>query len=302
MDGILNINKPAGMTSHDVIAVIRRLSGQRKVGHSGTLDPAATGVLPVFLGQATRVIEFLDDEVKIYRAGVMLGATTDTGDAAGNITSRRNYETVTAENILAILPRFRGRILQTPPMYSALKHHGQPLYRLARAGISVEREPREVIIHRLEMLGYHPPLLRLEIECSRGTYIRSLATDIGEALGCGAYLEALERTRSGIFDISKAATLPDLAKAFTAGDIDKFLHPLDSVLQSIPRIELNEEEADAIATGQTITAVPGETGEKLRRRAYTSDGRLLAILTWRQEEGAWKPQKVFYPYRERQSS
>ena len=186
MDGILNINKPLGKTSFSIVSMVKRLSGESRVGHAGTLDPAASGVLPVCLGQGTRVIEFLLDAPKAYRAEIEFGVVTDTDDATGKIISRGDPSGINRRKLLSALDSFRGLISQTPPMYSAVKHHGKPLYKLARQGIEVERKSRLRWIYRLELTSWQPPLATIEVECSKGTYIRSLAHDLGQLLGCGA--------------------------------------------------------------------------------------------------------------------
>jgi len=188
VDGILNINKPRDRTSFSVVAMVRRLSGERRVGHAGTLDPAATGVLPVCLGQGTRVTEYLVDAAKTYRAQIELGVATDTYDASGKITEQGDPSGISREQVESALASFRGTIQQIPPMYSAVKHLGQPLYKLARSGIEVERKSRRAEIYRLEITDWQLPVVTIEVECSKGTYIRSLAYDLGRSLGCGAHL------------------------------------------------------------------------------------------------------------------
>lgn len=296
MEGILNINKPPGVTSFRVVAIVRRLSGERRVGHTGTLDPEATGVLPVCLGQATRITEFLVDTPKTYRAVIELGTATDTYDASGNITRESDISDIDRGKIEACLNTFRGTIRQTPPMFSALKHRGQPLYRLARAGVTIERKPRLVNVHRLEIIDWNPPRVTVEVECGKGTYIRSLAHDLGEALGCGAHLSRLERTRCGIFDIRDAVTVPDLEAAFQNGETDRFLHPVDSVLGHLEAVTVDETQETVIKTGQPLwlEAKPGTAmGSPRYCRAYSRDGRFLGILRSGSEPGWWRPKKVF---------
>ncbi len=294
MDGILNIDKPAGKTSYGVVAMVKRLSGERRVGHAGTLDPDATGVLPVCLGQGTRIVEFLVATTKTYRAVIELGIATDTFDAAGKITRRGDPSSIDSDKLQSALVSFRGTIRQTPPMFSALKHRGQPLYKLARAGISIERRSRTVEIFRLELVSWQPPVATLEIECSKGTYIRSLAHDLGQALGCGAYLKSLIRTRYGIFDIKDAVTLSQLEEAARCGDWQQYLYPIDSVLGEMPSMVVDEAGEAAIKKGSPLEA--GETGitdDIKYRRAYNKDGRLLGILSYLPEKRLWRPKKVF---------
>jgi tRNA pseudouridine55 synthase len=296
LDGILNINKPSGMTSFGVVARIRHLTGERHVGHAGTLDPDATGVLPVFLGKATRVVEFLMDDRKTYRAEIELGTATDTHDRSGKIVYRRDASNITKNKMEQALTNFRGEIEQVPPMYSALKHQGQPLYRLARAGVSIERKSRAVKIYRLELICWKHPQITLEIECSKGTYIRSLTNDLGEALGCGAYLKNLTRTQYGIFDIKEAISLKQLEEACKREDWQKHLYPADSVLQDIGVLNVDEAGETAIRTGNTLNMT--ESGYNSRDisekyvRVYR-DGRFLGILTRDKESENWRPKKVF---------
>ena len=293
MDGIFNINKPAGKTSFGVVAAVKRLTGERHAGHAGTLDPDATGVLPICLGQGTRIVEFLMDTKKTYRAEVELGKATDTYDRSGKVTYQGDASGIDISKVEQSLALFRGNIEQMPPMYSAVKHRGQPLYRLARAGITIQRKSRKVTIHRLEIISWQLPIITLEIECSKGTYIRSLAHDLGEALGCGAYLKNLERTRYGIFDTKDAVSLTQLEEAYRQGDWQRYLYPIDSVLENIKAIEVDEGSEAAIKTGGFLKNVPSDNDEEKYRRAYSKDGRFLAILTHDKDIGAWRPKKVF---------
>lgn len=230
MDGILNINKPSGPTSFHIVSLVKRLSGERRVGHAGTLDPMATGVLPVCLGQGTRMVQFLIDNTKTYRAEIELGVATDTYDAQGRITQQGDLSGISRSQLESELASFCGLIYQVPPMYSALKFQGKPLYKLARAGITVERRSRPVKIHHLELMDWQPPLATIEVVCGRGTYIRSLAHDLGQRLGCGAYLKSLTRLRYGLFDIREAVSVPQLEDAFRYGYWQRFIYPVDSVL------------------------------------------------------------------------
>ncbi len=291
MDGILNINKPRGLTSHDVVDRVRRLARQRRVGHAGTLDPLATGVLLVCLGSATRLAEFLMDSPKHYRAHVRLGITTDTYDAEGAIVSQRPVE-VGREEIERALERFRGPILQVPPMFSALKRDGRPLYRLARRGEAVERTPRPVEIYRLDVVDWSPPDLVLEVLCSPGTYIRSLAHDLGEALGCGAYLAGLTRLASGDFRLEDAVDLD----ALTRERLPDLLLPPDAALRQFPAFHLTAAEARSVGHGQSIPDRWGQGGRESPRpplaRAYGPDGAFLAVLEYLPGQGVWHPRKV----------
>jgi tRNA pseudouridine55 synthase len=290
MDGILNLNKPTGSTSFAMVAMVRRLSKQRRVGHAGTLDPIAGGVLPVCLGRATRVVEFLLEESKVYRAQIELGKSTDSHDASGNITAEADCSAVSRHQLEQALDSFRGDIRQTPPMYSALKHNGQRLYRLAREGVTVERGSRPAHIYRLELVDFQPPLATLEIECSRGTYIRSLAHDLGQTLGCGAHIKELVRTKYGPFSIEDAISPAELEQADDK-DWQGWLHPVDYVLKHWASVMVDEEQEQLIKHGSSITFAQG-IPEK-RCRAYSQDGSFLAVLYYDEASGRWQPQKVF---------
>jgi len=277
-----------------VVVIVKRLTGERHAGHAGTLDPDATGVLPVCLGRGTRVIEFLVDTTKTYRAAIELGKATDTYDASGKITFQGNASGINLTQLEKALESFRGAIRQTPPMYSAIKNKGQKLYELARAGIAIERKSRTVTIHRLILLNWQPTVVTLEIECSKGTYIRSLANDLGQLLGCGAYLKDLVRTRCGIFDIKDAVSLSQLEESVKRGDWQQYLHPIDIVLQDFPSFIVDEAGEKAMRTGSPITTADnGITGAGEYCRAYSPDGRFLGILKRYKDKGVWRPKKVF---------
>ena len=293
VDVILNIDKPAGSTSLKIVNLVRQLTGQRRVGHAGTLDPGATGVLPICLGQATRIIPFLVDAAKIYRAEVELGIATTTYDAEGEVTGRIDPSFVTREQVERVLSSFLGSILQIPPMYSAVKHQGRRLYDFARAGIEVERNKRRAHIFRLQLLRWQPPFFTIEIECGKGTYIRSLAHDMGQALGCGACLRNLVRLRSGMFDIGDSLTIHQLEDAFHHGYWQNLLYPMDVVLEHWIAAIVSQEHEQDIRWGRPL-ALEGEEGEdKGHCRAYSLDGRLLAVLRFNAERGLWQPEKVF---------
>ncbi|HEY7416989.1 MAG TPA: tRNA pseudouridine(55) synthase TruB, partial [Ktedonobacteraceae bacterium] len=225
MDGIFNINKPCGMTSHDVVARIRRLLKQKRVGHAGTLDPAASGVLPICVGQATRLAEYLSESGKTYRAEITFGIVTDTYDSEGTVLHTQDVQGLTLAQIEQGLSSFLGPQMQLPPRYSAIKLQGQPAYKRMRAGEEVVLTPRLVEIYQLQILDWQSPCLTLLVACSKGTYIRSLAYDIGEQLGCGAYLSALLRTRSGPFDLTTSVTLEQLGTAIEQNDLSSCLLP-----------------------------------------------------------------------------
>jgi tRNA pseudouridine55 synthase len=252
--GVLNLNKPAGMTSHDVVDVVRRILGMQRVGHTGTLDPQATGVLPVCLGRATRIAQFLTQADKEYEMTLRLGITTDTLDAAGKVLSDAGEVRVSQAELEAILPHFRGTIQQVPPLYSAKKYKGERLYKLARRGETVERPPVAVTIFGLTLEGFDPPFVRLTVTCSKGTYARSLCDDIGRALGCGGHLHALCRTRSGRFALDGAVTPEDLEARWRTGRLGEVLISLEDALAHLPGARLAAEAAPLVLHGQAITA------------------------------------------------
>ncbi|MGD2177255.1 MAG: tRNA pseudouridine(55) synthase TruB [Anaerolineae bacterium] len=296
--GILNIDKPSGQTSHDVVARVRALTGIRRVGHAGTLDPLATGVLVVCVGRpATRVVEYLMDEPKTYRTEAWLGATTDTFDAEGEVVSERSVE-VGRDAVEQALKRFRGLIQQIPPMYSAVKHGGKPLYRLARRGVEVEREPRRVGIHRLQLISWDPPRFTLEISCSPGTYVRVLVHDLGQELGCGAYVTGLTRLRSGGFRLEDALTLDAFAETAKEGRWPEMLCPVDRALaHRFPALHLDADKAGRLCSGQAVTGVDKGTKHAELARAYGPEGRFLALVAYDPAGRMWRPRKVFLsPY------
>ncbi|GAP63283.1 tRNA pseudouridine55 synthase [Ardenticatena maritima] len=288
MDGILIVDKPAGMTSHDVVARVRKLARQRKIGHAGTLDPLATGVLVLGLGKATRLLEYLTGHDKRYLAAVMLGQTTTTYDAEGEVVRTYEGEWPSREAVEAALERFRGEIEQRPPLFSAIKQGGERLYEKARRGENVDVPPRRVIIHELHLLRYAPPLLELDVRCSKGTYIRSLAHDLGEALGTGAFLAALRRTASGPFTIEQAHTLPEIEAAARERRLDELLLPLGAGLETLPAVRLSPEEARRLAQGQFIRAHTPLDGMV---RALLGD-ELVALVQYDEQRRAWRPVKV----------
>jgi len=295
MNGILNICKPVGSTSFDVVSTIRKLISERRVGHAGTLDPMASGVLPICFGQGTRIIEFLQEASKVYRAHIELGTATDTYDASGKIIMQGDYSSISREQLGKALKSFCGAILQTPPMFSAVKYNGQRLYSLARKGISVKRKSRPVTIHNLTLTNFNPPLLTLEVECGRGTYIRSLANDLGEMLGCGAHLFELNRLSYGPFDIGDAISLTLFEIAVINNVWQHHVYPMDSVLRHWQTAVVSEEQEQLIINGSGIdvSGITAVAGTDNRRLAYSKKGNLLAILIFNTEKGHWQPQKVF---------
>lgn len=291
--GFLNINKPSGLTSHDVVARVRRIAkkslGKKvKVGHAGTLDPLATGVLVVCIGHATRLSEYAMQSKKHYRAQVHLGIQTDTYDADGEIIAQTDASHITHDDVEARLAQFRGDIEQVPPMYSAIKQGGKKLYELARDGVEVERPARPVSIYDLQLSGWQPPQFTLDVSCSPGTYIRSLAYDIGDALGVGAHLASLVRTRSGRFALEEAIALDDLL-----ADEHWMRHLIDpaKALADWQTLQLSAQDCEEIMHGRRIENAA--TISDTYVMALMPDGHLLAVLE--NHGNTWKPHKVFLP-------
>lgn len=271
VDGVLLLDKPIGMTSNDALQKARRLFSAAKGGHTGTLDPLATGLLPLCFGEATKFSADLLDADKTYEAVLKLGVTTDSGDAEGRVVATAEVN-VDAARVAGVLPRFIGDIQQIPPMHSALKRDGRPLYELARQGIEVEREARAVTIHSIDCLAFAGDALTLRVACSKGTYIRVLAADIGQALGCGAHLTALRRTVVGDLTLDKAATLAELG-AIDEADRPGRLLPVDALLQSLPMVVLEGVEASRFTHGNPVALPAGMTG---KIRVYADD-RLVGV-------------------------
>ncbi len=301
MDGIFNINKPQGLTSHDVVARIKRLAGsirnpqsaiRNRVGHAGTLDPMATGVLPVVLGKATRLVEYLADADKAYRASVILGANSSTYDREGIITSLPDARMPTIDDVVSALDRFKGEIEQVPPMHSAIKVGGKKLYELARQGIEVERQTRHVTITRVDLETYDPPTMQIFVECSKGTYIRSLAYDLGAELGTGAYLGALVRIRHGPFTLEGAITLEELQSAFVEDGWQEKLFPPEYILAGWPTYTVTVEQERDIIQGKPLHLSAPAPGQRTMLAAKSPGGGLLAIVYWDEAKGFWQPKKV----------
>ncbi len=294
ISGILNVDKPADWTSFDVVRFVRGRCGERRVGHAGTLDPAATGVLPLLLGQATRLTEYLVDATKTYMARVRLGVETDTYDAEGEVVSRADAAGVTRDAVEAALSAFRGEIMQTPPLYSAIKREGEALYKKARRGETVELEPRPVRIDELDITSYEPPLIELRIVCSKGFYVRSLAHDIGAALGVGGSLAALRRTRVGSFHVENAVDIDTLREELASGRWRERLYAPDEVLLGRRAAILGDENETRLRHGvapqlqaDALDAAPEELC-----RAYSASGDFLAVLRATGSRD-WRPEKVF---------
>lgn len=271
VDGVLLLDKPLGLTSNDALQKVRRLFSAAKGGHTGTLDPLASGLLPLCFGEATKFSADLLDADKTYEAVIQLGVTTDSGDAEGKVTKTAAVN-VEIDDILRVLSQFTGAIRQIPPMHSALKRNGRPLYELARQGIEVEREPRMVTIHAIDCLGFGGESLTLRVACSKGTYIRVLAADIGDALGCGAHLAGLRRTRVGDLDLGAAVTLAHLASLDEAGRAG-CLQPVDDLLRTLPAAMLEGEAAERFRHGNPVELPAGLSG---KIRVYV-DRRLIGV-------------------------
>ncbi len=287
--GIIVVDKPVGPTSHQVVSVVRQGTGVRKVGHAGTLDPRASGVLILCLGAATRLSEYLSTSEKRYDAVIRLGESTETYDTEGTlIGTSENLPTL--EQIRKVLPEFRGEIEQVPPPYSAIKVDGKRAYDLARAGVSVDLDSREVTIGQLEIKRYDPPDLTVSVECSAGTYIRSLAHDIGNRLGVGGHLAALRRTMSGVFSLSDAVPLAELSHGLEAGTWEQYIHPAADALPDMPLVEISRENQELVRHGHRIPAQEGATG---MARGVDEQGGLIAILEATDDGAEWHPRKVF---------
>jgi len=286
VDGVLLLDKPGGITSNFALVKTRRLLGARKAGHTGTLDPLATGLLPLIFGEATKFAADCLDADKTYEARVRFGITTTTGDAEGEIVDTKRVD-IDRTRLEAVLARFAGEIRQVPPMHSALKRDGRPLYALARAGVQVERAARTVNIQRLELLALDGEEARLMVECSKGTYVRVLAEDIGAALGCGAHLTVLRRTRVGMLTLENAATLAEL-EAIDGPARRSLLLPADALLTNLPRVELDARDADRFAHGQRL---PLRIAPSARVRVYARDARLLGVASV-DEYGVLAPRRL----------
>jgi len=284
IDGVLNLDKPRDLTSHDVVAGVRRLTGVARVGHAGTLDPQATGVLLVGLGQGTKLTQFLHEYPKTYHATLKLGVRTDSYDAAGKVVEVRPVRAQSRQAVEAVLGGFQGAIEQIPPMYSALKRQGQRLYTLARQGIEIERQPRLVQVRRLTLIHLAAEDLSLEVECSTGTYIRVLAEDIGTRLGCGAHLVTLVRTAIGPFTLAQALTLPALHAAVRQGDWRGHVSALSTAVAAFPRLVLTSAAAQSLVHGvpptrQGIAGVIGTFEAEATVAIVGPDGGLLAMAS-----------------------
>ena len=284
MNGIVIIDKPAGWTSQDVVSKLRGVLQTRRIGHGGTLDPMATGVLPVFVGRATRGVEFFEHADKTYEAVLRLGVLTDTEDITGTVLERRQVA-VTKEQLLSVLEQFKGQIQQIPPMYSAIKVNGQKLYDLARKGKEVERKSRQITIFRLECLDFDGQTAKLLVHCSKGTYIRTLCKDIGMALGCGGCMEQLRRVSAGAYDIAQAVSMEEIVNS---SQPQQYLMPVDSLFSQHPAMKLTPKQETRCRNGNSFSIdLPDGT-----YRAYTETGEFLMLA--RVEKGVMSTIKSFF--------
>ena len=287
MNGILIVDKPTGWTSFDVIAKLRGILGTRKLGHSGTLDPMATGVLPVFAGGASKAVDMQPDHTKAYRALIRFGLATDTGDVTGTVL-RSDQTAVTEEQLKAVLPRFTGDIMQTPPMYSAVKVNGSPLYKLARQGVTVERKARPVTIHRLELTGKEGEQdFVLEVDCSKGTYVRTLVEDLGEALGVPATLAGLRRTRAGVFGLEHSHTIEEIQAAKDKNRLEELLLPVETVFAHLPALTVSPGNTARLLNGAPCYRIKAENG------VYRLQGPEGFLGLGRVEDSILKTEKLF---------
>lgn len=291
VSGVLVVDKPVGLTSHDVVQIIRRGTGIRRAGHTGTLDPRASGVLVVLVGPAVRLSEYVSASDKRYQATIRLGSSTDTYDAEGMIINSSSVENIAEEQFNEILQQFVGEMEQVPPPYSAIKVKGRKAYEMARQGEEVDLEPRIINVYSLEVLEWAPPEAVIDVYCSSGTYVRSLANDLGRALGTGAHLVGLRRTKSGRFTLRDAVPLRRLQEAFDAGNWYKFLIPAAEALADWPMIELDADQVELVRHGHRV---PSDSEQKGWARGVSQQGDLVALLEVDEETGEWQPRKVFF--------
>lgn len=299
INGIINVYKEAGFTSHDVVAKLRGILKQKKIGHTGTLDPDATGVLPVCLGNGTRLCDMLADKSKEYVAVMRLGVVTDTQDMSGQILQEKEV-TCGEEEVKAAIHAFEGEYDQIPPMYSALKVNGKKLYELAREGKEIERQPRKVFIQEIEILSIKLPLVTFRVSCSKGTYIRTLCQDIGEKLGCGAAMDSLQRTRVGNFLLEDALTLTEIEALAKEGKVSSKVIPVDFVFHALPKAVVKKEFRKRIDNGnflltKQVEVTEGSLQEKqgVQCRIYNDEEIFCGIYEYREEDKQWKPVKMF---------
>ena len=296
--GIVNINKEKGYTSHDVVAKLRGIVGQKKIGHTGTLDPDATGVLPVCLGKATKLCDMLTDKNKTYETVMLLGKTTDTQDVSGTVLTESALNDIDEDAVVKCIGEFVGEYLQVPPMYSALKVNGKKLYELARQGIEVERKARSVVIYEIKILEVNLPRVRMEVSCSKGTYIRTLCHDIGQQLGCGACMEELIRIKVSRFELADSLTLSQVQEMKNAGRLEEMLVPIDEMFSDFEAVTLKKEFASFAYNGNFF--MPKHLCEKIELsdgkqvRVYDEEGRFIAIYSFMKEKYMFQIVKMFF--------
>ena len=291
VSGVLVVDKPMGLTSHDVVQIIRRGTGIRRAGHTGTLDPRASGVLVILIGPAVRLSEYVSASDKRYQATIRLGSSTDTYDAEGTITSSASIDQITEDSFSETLQQFVGEIEQVPPPYSAVKVQGRKAYDMAREGEDFELIPRIINVYSLEILEWAPPEVVIDVYCSSGTYVRSLANDLGKELGTGAHLVGLRRTKSGRFTLRDAVPLRRIQEAFDAGNWYRFLIPAAEALADWPMVELDADQVELVRHGHRIPADPDQKG---LARGVSQQGDLVALLEVDPESRQWQPRKVFF--------
>lgn len=291
VSGVLVVDKPVGLTSHDVVQIVRRGTGIRRAGHTGTLDPRASGVLVILIGPAVRLSEYVSASDKRYQATIRLGSTTDTYDSEGTITSSSEVGDIDEEEFDEILQKFVGEMEQVPPPYSAVKVKGRKAYEMARKGEEVELEPRTINVYSLEVLEWAPPEAVIDVYCSSGTYVRSLAHDLGKELGTGAHLVGLRRTKSGRFTLRDAVPLRRLQESFDQGDWYKYLIPAAEALSDWPMVELDPDEVELVRHGHRVKAEEDNVGWA---RGVSQQGDLVALLEANEETNEWQPRKVFF--------
>ncbi len=297
--GILNVYKEKGYTSHDVVAKLRGITGQRKIGHTGTLDPDAEGVLPVCLGRGTKLCDLLTDRDKTYETVLLLGRVTDTQDISGTVLKSRDISGISEESVRAVTAGFVGGYEQIPPMYSALKVNGKKLYELAREGIEIERKARAVKIYGIDFISMELPRVKLRVQCSKGTYIRTLCHDIGMKLGCGGCMEELTRTRAGQFTLETSLTLSEIALRKQEGRLMDAVIPVDAVFEDYPRLTVRKDWEKTAKNGNPLPgkAFAGMDGTDHCRgnvRIYDESGQFLSVSRWREERDEYHIIKMFY--------
>lgn len=294
IDGMLNVYKEQGFTSHDVVAKLRGILKQKKIGHTGTLDPQAEGVLPVCLGKATKLCDMLTDTDKTYRAVMRLGITTDTQDITGRTLNEREV-LCSEQQVKEALISFVGPYQQIPPMYSAIKVNGRKLYELAREGVEIERKARPVEIYEINLQSIELPLVTFEVSCSKGTYIRTLCQDVGEKLGCGACMEALVRTKASSFELQNALTLSEIERLFSHHQLSSYIIEIDSMFSSLEKAIIKQTHQKLIENGNPFSSACCLSKPSARQiRVYDAQGAFVGVYKWREEKEMYYPEKLFF--------